>query len=165
MKSFLAHPTVIIGSRLFLGSVFLVSGILKIIQMEEFAISIVNYKLMSGSAVALLAMILPWLEVICGGSILLGLYYRGSTLLVFLMMLLFTGAVLTAIFRGLDISCGCFTQDPAVGKVGWMKILENLGLIGVSLILLFNASAQWPYALATTFFPSKSDQGTKVDHS
>jgi len=155
---------VIVGSRLLLGGIFLVSGILKISQMHDFANSIVNYKLLSGSTIALLAMILPWLEVFCGASILLGCYYRGSTLLVFLMMLLFTGAVLSAVLRGLDISCGCFTQDPNVGKVGWIKIFENMGLIIVSSILLFHAFARWPFAIATKFFPS-GHHDPKDDHS
>jgi len=165
VKAFLSHPVVIIGARLLLGSVFISSGILKITQMEGFAISIVNYKLLSGSAVALLAMILPWLEVLCGASILLGLYYRGSTLLVFLMMILFTGAVLSAVLRGLDISCGCFTQDPAVGKVGWMKIMENLGLIIASSILLINSSANWSYALVTKSLPPQKDHNSTEDPS
>jgi hypothetical protein len=53
------------------------------------------------------------------------------------MLVGFTILVASALMRGLDISCGCFTQDPNVRKIGYQKILENCGLIVLSVWLLF----------------------------
>jgi hypothetical protein len=56
------------------------------------------------------------------------------------MLVVFTLAVISAILRGLDISCGCFTQDPTAGKVGWMKVLQNTTLFALTLFLYFSKS-------------------------
>jgi hypothetical protein len=53
------------------------------------------------------------------------------------MLVGFTILVFSALSRGLDISCGCFSQDPHVNKIGYQKIAENFGLIILSLWLLF----------------------------
>jgi hypothetical protein len=65
---------------------------------------------------------------------------RGSSFLVTIMLVVFTAGVISGIVRGLDISCGCFSQDPAVGKLGWTKILENLTLIAISMFLWYAKS-------------------------
>jgi uncharacterized membrane protein YphA (DoxX/SURF4 family) len=83
------------------------------------------------------ATVLPPLELLCGLSLILGLYPRGSTLITSVMLIVFTIMVTSALLRGLDISCGCFSQDPQVSKVGYQKIAENCGLIVISVWLLF----------------------------
>jgi hypothetical protein len=50
----------------------------------------------------------------------------------------FTVLIASALLRGLDISCGCFSQDPNVSKIGFQKIAENCGLIVLSVWLLFD---------------------------
>jgi uncharacterized membrane protein YphA (DoxX/SURF4 family) len=85
-----------------------------------------------------LATILPWIELLCGFALLFGVFIRGSALLVSVMLIAFTLAVVSGILRGLDISCGCFTQDPAADKIGWMKVLQNSTLIVLSLFLYFS---------------------------
>jgi hypothetical protein len=53
------------------------------------------------------------------------------------MLIVFTVMVSSALLRGLDISCGCFSQDPQVSKIGYQKIVENCGLILMSVWLFF----------------------------
>jgi hypothetical protein len=55
--------------------------------------------------------------------------------------------------RGLDISCGCFTQDPAAGKIGWTKVLENTELLALSVFLLFSKSNKFSLE---TFVPKRA---------
>jgi len=76
------------------------------------------------------------LELLCGLSLILGLYPRGSELLITAMLVGFTLLIASALLRGLDISCGCFSQDPIVSKIGYQKIAENCGLILLSMWLL-----------------------------
>ena len=51
-------------------------------------------------------------------------------------LVVFTLAILSALLRGLDITCGCFTQDPEAATIGWFKIAENLGFLVVGVWLL-----------------------------
>jgi uncharacterized membrane protein YphA (DoxX/SURF4 family) len=141
MKSFFSNKILILLVRVFLGGLFIVSGLDKIVDAQAFAISILNYKIVGTTLATLTATILPSLELLCGLSLILGLYPRTSALLIVMMLVGFTVLVASALFRGLDISCGCFTQDGNASKIGYQKILENGGMIllGVWLVLVPNS--------------------------
>jgi uncharacterized membrane protein YphA (DoxX/SURF4 family) len=150
MKSIFANTILIFLVRIFLGGLFIVASLDKITNPDAFAASILNYKIVGSTIAMLVATILPSLELLCGLSLILGLYPRSSALLITLMLVGFTILVLSALLRDLDISCGCFTQDPNVSKIGYMKIFENVGMVilGVWLLLVRD------YGLTLTqFFP------------
>lgn len=138
MKALLSNPQLVLLTRVFLGLLFVVSSLEKIVEPAAFAQSIGNYKLLPHWLPMTLATILPWLELLCGFSLLFGISIRGGSLLLSAMLIVFTLAVVSGILRGLDISCGCFTQDPGAGKIGWMKVLQNSTLIVLSLFLYYS---------------------------
>ena len=138
MKDLLSNPYLSLLTRAFLGCFFIIVSIDKIADPAAFALSIGNYKLLPPSTGTIIATVLPWLELLCGFAILFGAVQRGSSFLLCLMLGVFTVAVASALVRGLDISCGCFTQDPSAGKIGWMKVAENGSLLILSLFLFFS---------------------------
>jgi uncharacterized membrane protein YphA (DoxX/SURF4 family) len=140
MKNFLDNPYLVLLVRIFIGLLFVVSSLEKIVDPAAFAQSITNYQMLPAWLSAFLATVLPWLELLCGFAVLFGALTRGGSLLLSVMLVVFTLAVLVALARGLDISCGCFTQDPTAGKIGWMKILQNTTLIVLTLFLYFSDS-------------------------
>jgi len=137
MKSLLSNTILIFLIRIFLGGLFVVAGLDKITDPQAFANSILQYKVVGPTLAMCTATILPSLELLCGLSLIIGLYPRGCELLITIMLVGFTVLISSALLRGLDISCGCFTQDPNVSKIGYQKILENCGLILLSTWLLF----------------------------
>jgi uncharacterized membrane protein YphA (DoxX/SURF4 family) len=136
MKPILSHTILVLLVRIFLGGLFVVASLDKIINPGAFAASILNYKIVGPTLAMLTATVLPSLELLCGLGLILGLYPRTSALLITAMLVVFTALVLSALFRGLDISCGCFTQDPNASKIGYYKILENSGMIILGIYLL-----------------------------
>jgi len=138
IKSILSNRYVELALRLLLGLVFLFASIDKISNPTAYATAITNYKLISGPTAMLLATALPWVELLCAIAVLSGIFRQGATLLLLLMLSVFTIAVITGLIRGLDISCGCFTLDPHVNRIGWQKVLENLGLILASTVLFYS---------------------------
>ena len=122
-------------ARIVLGALFIVASIDKLSDPIAFAASIGAYKLLPHTITFVIATVLPWMEFICGACLVLGLLRRGAGLLLFGLLVVFTVAVIAALVRGLDISCGCFTQDPDAAKVGWWKIIENVGLTCLSLLV------------------------------
>ncbi len=138
MKSIVTNEYAILALRLLLGLTFLFASIDKISNPSAFATAIANYKLISGPVTLVVATVLPWVELLSGLAILSGLYLRGATLLVCVMLGAFTLAVMTGLIRGLDISCGCFTLDPDVNRIRWQKVFENLGLILASVVLFYS---------------------------
>ena len=137
MKSILTNTILILLVRVFLGGLFIVASLDKIADPAAFATSILNYKIVGPTLAMVIATILPSLELLCGLSLILGLYPRTSAILITLMLAGFTLLIISALLRGLDISCGCFTQDPNVSKIGYIKILENVGMIMLGVLLLF----------------------------
>lgn len=140
MKSLLQNSYIALIARIALGAVFIVASIDKIADPNAFALSIGNYKIVGHSFALFVATFLPWMELLCGLLLILGIMMRGSSLLVLLMLIVFTAGIISGIVRQLDIACGCFTSDPNVGRIGWGKVLENCGLIVLGIIVFFSKS-------------------------
>lgn len=142
MSALLANRWLELLTRIVLGSIFVSASIEKAADPAAFALLIENYKLLSPSAALIVASTLPWVELVCGVTVLLGIAVRGSSLVLGLLTVGFTTAVVIGILRGLDISCGCYTLDPEIGKIGWRKVAENTGLVVLSVFLVYSTAAR-----------------------
>ena len=107
----LTHPTIGLVGRIILGGVFIYASLDKIRHPELFAEAVYNYQLSPEAAVNLVALCLPWLELLSGGLLVLGVWVRGSTLILSGLMIVFMGALGINLARGLDVYCGCFTTQ------------------------------------------------------
>jgi len=94
--------------RLIVGGVFIWAGVLKIADPLGFAQSIKNYQVVSPTLAFLIAIVLPWVEVLSGALLIIGVLKRSSALLISLLLIGFIGLVALALARGIDTSCGCF---------------------------------------------------------
>ncbi len=135
----------LMAARLVLGVVFVWASLDKIYHPDLFARSVANYQLLPEVLVNLAAVVLPWVELICGLLLLSGQWARAAALITALMLLVFIVAVGISLARGLDIHCGCF--DTASGRqVGLTLLIEDLGLFVLALLLTVRASDRlgWP---------------------
>ncbi|MBN1466329.1 DoxX family membrane protein [candidate division KSB1 bacterium] len=121
--------------RLFLGALFIYSGVVKIINPAAFAEAIDNYRMLPYLFVTLMAIILPWVELIAGVLLLIGRWLRSSSLIIMLLNIVFIIAITSAIFRGLDIGCGCFSVSEDAAKVGVLRLLEDILYLILAIIL------------------------------
>jgi uncharacterized membrane protein YphA (DoxX/SURF4 family) len=94
--------------RLLAGGVFLVAGVLKVLDPARFAADIDHFRLLRYFAVAPLALYLPWLEIICGLAVFVRAWRRSALVLLLALTIVFIAAITSAWMRGLDIRCGCF---------------------------------------------------------
>lgn len=129
--------------RLTVGAVFIYASIYKIIEPISFAKSIWFYHMVPGNLINLMALVLPWLELVCGLALITGFQYRGSVLLINLMTILFIIALATAAIRGISIDCGCFKAAAATENSAMDALWLDLGLIILTLQLLFSKSQRW----------------------
>ena len=95
--------------RLALGVVFIYASVYKILDPAQFAKSIWYYHILPGEMINISALILSWLELLCGVAIIVGAYYRGAILWLNLLLLVFMAAIASAMSRGISIDCGCWT--------------------------------------------------------
>jgi len=142
----LSNRYLILGLRLVLGGLFIWASLYKISHPAEFAENIYNYRMLPAELVNLMAIVMPWLELICGTLIILGPMIRGSALLVSLMLGIFIIALSGAIARGLDITCGCFGGGGR--PVAIETLLEDIPmLIAAVIIVVFGrpspATGRW----------------------
>jgi len=130
---FLRTPGVIRVCRVAMGVVMLAAALGKIGDTTAFASQVHHYRMIPAGADNLLAMTLPWVELLAGLALILGVRARSGAWLAAAMMVVFTLAVSQAVARGLDIECGCFGTSDAT-RVGAKKLLENLALTGVAIV-------------------------------
>ena len=120
-------------ARWLLGLVFIASALGKIVDPAGFADNVAAYRLLPMNAINVFAMVLPWLELLIGLSLVNGVAYRSGAFLAGILSLIFIGAAASAMARGLDIECGCITL--AKSKVGWELIARDAVLLALSLLL------------------------------
>ncbi len=124
MTAFLSNKYVLFIIRLILGALFVYSAVTKITDLDYFAKSLYNYRLLPEGSLNFFALIIPWLELVVGALLIAGIYVRESAMLGAVLMTVFIAAIALAVARGLDIECGCFgTRDGS--RVGILRIIED----------------------------------------
>jgi uncharacterized membrane protein YphA (DoxX/SURF4 family) len=118
--------------RLAVGGVFVFASLDKLAHPDGFALAVSHYRMVPMPLLHLFASLLPMLELVAGAALILGFRVRGAALLTFLMTVMFIVAIAAALFRGLDISCGCFNTDGGHG-VGMDLLLRDLVLLALCL--------------------------------
>ncbi len=87
---------------------FIYASVDKILHPAAFAEAVYNYKILPDALINLTAIILPWLELLLGIFLVLGVWLPGAALLCNLLLVTFFAALVFNLARGLDIKCGCF---------------------------------------------------------
>jgi uncharacterized membrane protein YphA (DoxX/SURF4 family) len=132
----LTHPTLALAARVVLGCTFIVASLDKIIHPELFARAVYNYQLLPEVAVNVVALWIPWLELVGGVFLLLGFWTPGSVLFLTGLLLVFLGALGFNLARGLDVACGCFSTS-SKGPVTALTLLRDSLFLVVALYLLW----------------------------
>lgn len=125
------HSLLSLCARLLLGAIFVYASIDKILHPEPFAKAVYNYQILPHLLINPTAIVLPWLELVLGVFLILGLFREGSVGLVMLLLLIFLGAMAFNLARGLNIDCGCFSSgsgDSGV-QMGWYFLRDALFLL------------------------------------
>ncbi len=117
------------------GILLIFSSFHKIIHPWGFSFDVENYRIVGEGISRLVAVWLPYLELILALLLISGIWLNAAVIINVLLMGLFFLMVLQAYVRGLDISCGCFYPG-GEDSIGPVKIIENVVFLGLSVILL-----------------------------
>lgn len=123
-------------ARILVGGLFILAGGAKLAQpTAEFQAALANYRFIPPGLQGPIAATVPWIELVTGGFVLLGLYTRQALAVTGGLLVLFTGALLLAWAMGADLSdCGCFGGISAL-DTGQVALVRNLILLPVTYIL------------------------------
>jgi len=128
--------------RWVLALIFIYAAAGKILHPAGFVNNIDNYRLLPYIAISVMAVILPWIEVMCGLLLIFGKWLWGASLILIVLNAVFIFAISSALARGLDIDCGCFTLLEAGAKVGLLRIVEDIVLLSMSLWIFVRAGVK-----------------------
>jgi uncharacterized membrane protein YphA (DoxX/SURF4 family) len=117
------------------GGLFVWSGLLKAVDPAAFVMSVRSFRLVPDPYAAWVALGLPWLEILAGLAVVTGILRLGGLLLLNVSLVVFIGALISAVVRGLDVDCGCF------GGKGTTSAWE--GLVRNGLLLVVGGSLAW----------------------
>jgi uncharacterized membrane protein YphA (DoxX/SURF4 family) len=108
--------------RVGLGVVFIWASWGKIADPAAFARVVQNDQILPLALVNPTAVILPWVEAVCGVCLITGVLTRGSLLLFNGLMAVFTLALAWNAWRGLDTGCGCFSVALQADKGRYLEL-------------------------------------------
>ncbi len=133
--------------RVSLGIIFLAASYDKILHPQAFSLAVYQYQLLPVSLVNLVALVLPWLELLIGLCLLANVWLPGAGALGAALMMIFTGSLIFNHLRGLDIHCGCFSTDVSEGPADLWTIGRDLLFLAMTLYLVFiTFSKRWSVA-------------------
>jgi putative oxidoreductase len=137
----------VLAARLLIGGLFIYASIYKILDPPSFAASIRNYMILPAGWSNVAAMTLPWIELVAGALLVLGVQTRPSGFLTTCMLAVFFGAIVYAYSIGLDIDCGCFSSAASsLGRVGPYDIVRDAALFGISLFIVVKDTGDFSLA-------------------
>ena len=108
VKKFIDNSWIELAARWFLGATFIYASYSKILAPAVFAKIIYGYALFPSIFINLLAIVLPFVELVAGLALIVGFYPRSAVLIINAMLLAFIVSLSINIIRGHEFDCGCF---------------------------------------------------------
>ena len=131
----LTHPWLTVRVQIALGAIFVAAALPKIADPPSFAHMIYNYRLLPGALVNITALLMPWVELLAGLALILGVWKRSARWLIGLMLAVFMVAITINLLRDNAIDCGCFdvsaanlTHEQRIRDM-WMVLIRDAGML------------------------------------
>ena len=121
--------------RVYIGSIFITAAMAKLPYPAEFVEALDAYRIMPYVFVNFAAVVMPWVELICGLFLIMGLMTRAVASIIAMLLVAFTVAVIINLFRGTPISCGCF--DTVGEEISWWIIARDVSWVLLTLQIFF----------------------------
>jgi uncharacterized membrane protein YphA (DoxX/SURF4 family) len=133
IRALLLHRYAVRSAQVIVGVAMGWAALAKRGDLATFAHQVHNFRLLPVALENLVAMTLPWVELVAALSLVLGVRPRAGGVVTSALLAAFTLGVIAAVARGLDFECGCFGTSDA-SRVGLGKILQNLVMLAFALL-------------------------------
>lgn len=133
MKKYFTGEKAVGLLRIVLAVIFIGASLYKIRTPADFAHQIFNYKILPAWAINPSANVLPWLQFVCGLALLTRKFSQAAGAWIVILMATFQIALATALFRGLNISCGCFKAGGSTAT--WLTFARDSSIFLSSLVV------------------------------
>lgn len=113
MKNILQNSWIELAARWIIGLTFIYASFHKILAPADFAKIVYGYDLFPNEAINVIAIVIPFVELIAGLALILGLYPRAAALIINGMLVAYTIVLSINLIRGHEFDCGCFSAKEA----------------------------------------------------
>jgi len=148
VTALLASARVQLTLRMLLAAFFVYASHDKIASPAGFAKIVYQWQVAGPLASNLVAVTLPWVELVAGLLLIVGVWRREAALVIALLLVVFLAAAASVLARGIDVvNCGCVSVakeavdaawPPAWMKgVGWFLVARNLLMLAAALVIAF----------------------------
>lgn len=120
-----------------LGAIFLYAALPKVLDPRPLLTIIWGYRLLPAGPINLIAIYMPWLELLVALGLVSGILRRGAAFWAFFLLTVFEAALLINAFRGVNVACGCFSQSAEDVHNAWFLVLRDLPMWLAAAVLLF----------------------------
>jgi putative oxidoreductase len=128
--------------RMALGLLLIATGALKIGHGPELAAAVAAFRLLPQAVIPALALILPYFEVLLGLYLLAGLFTRAAAIVAAVLLVVYAGAIASAVIRHIPANCGCFgPYDQA--KADWPHVAFDVALACIAALLAAGGSGSF----------------------
>lgn len=134
---------VVLILRLAIGLTLAAAGALKVGHATALASAIAGFRLLPADLIAFLALILPYVEILLGLYLIVGLFTRAVAWICVVQFVIYAAAIASAVLRGIPANCGCFGPGEAA-TADWPHVAFDLILALICLVVALRA----PGALA-----------------
>ena len=100
-----------LAARWILGLTFIYASLHKILSPADFAKIVYGYGLFPEIFINLIAIIIPFLELVAGFALIIGFYPRSAAITISGLLLAFIAALTINLIRGHEFDCGCFSTS------------------------------------------------------
>lgn len=132
----LRNPHVGLLLRCLVGGVFVYASLDKIQHPDAFAQVVLGYRMLPTLLVVPFSVLLPYLELVAGGFLILGVLRRGSAAVITALLTVFLVAITQAIARDIDIACGCFKASAGGERLAWETLVRDIALIAAAVAVI-----------------------------
>jgi len=142
MNSLFKQQWIVLTARFILGVILIWASIYKIVDPSAFSKIIHNYHVFPVGVENIIALVVPWLELILGLCLIFGVFLDGVSILSIAIFIFFILILSQAYIRGIDLHCGCFSSDTSSkiedlrGEM-LMRIIEDIFYLVCAFIVKF----------------------------
>ena len=129
--------------RLGLGVMFLYSAWGKILDPGAFQTMVDNYRMLPAGVTALFAATMSMAELLVGAMFIFSKWTREAAFATAVMLAMFIIALAQAQIRGLDISCGCFSEEEKNPHEVLFALVRDVVLVVPTAWLMIKGQRRW----------------------
>src|SRR3990167_7831937 len=138
LQAVINHKVIVLIARLAVGGIFVFAGIIKLFEpIEEFIAIGHQWAILPDPLLTWYITLLPWVELVFGIFILLGIFTRWSAVILALCLVSFLIGIVINMGRGRTLEdCGCFGSAFEFGKTFTGLLIRDIILLLFTFILM-----------------------------